>query len=151
MDTLNLDHITVRVVYPHTTSCILIHLNHTHNPLWYAYLKSTIGPFWATWPRSGSANSKLRLRFFPIYFSWISVKMKMASVVPRPGVKQNHMSSTFTTLGVLIFASQKKMHFAGINFHELKKFKIFASINFRELVIFRIFAIINFRGCRLFN
>ena len=47
------------------------------------------------------------------------------------------------TLGVLIFASQKKLYFTGINFRELKKFWFFASINFRELVIFRIFTRIN--------
>ena len=91
------------------------------------FLKSTIGPFWATCRRSGSANAKLRLRFFPMYFSWISVKMKMASVVPRPGVKPNHMSSTFTTLGVLIFA--------GIYFRESQKnciSRVLISTNWRN-------------------
>ena len=61
---------------------------------------------------------------------------------------------TITTLGVLLFAvfiyaSQKKLYFAGINFRKLKKFWFFASISFRELVIFLIFARIDFRGCRL--
>ena len=34
----------------------------------------------------------------------------------------SHMFRWMNTLGVLIFASQKKLYFTGINFRELKKF-----------------------------
>ena len=59
-----------------------------------AYHKTFLGPHWR--PFLGQ-QMQIKQRFFPMYFSWICLKMKMASVVPRPRIKSDSTSSTFTT------------------------------------------------------
>ena len=107
MDTyLNLKHLSVDVVYSHTISCVLMHyLNHTHSPLWYAYFSWSliIGPFWAPCRRPFLGQQRQSKDYDPFrcIFSWICLKMKMASVVPCTSIKPNCISSTFITFRMI--------------------------------------------------
>ena len=49
----------------------------------------------------------------------------------------SHMFRWMNTLGVLIFASQKKLYFTGINFRELKKFDFLRVLIFANWSYFK--------------
>ena len=91
----------------HYTSCFslqdFLHFDALSEP----HIQSTLVCLLSLKPTIGSFRAPCRRPFLGQKMqnkdcdSWICLKMKMASVLPRPGINPNYMSSTFTTLRMI--------------------------------------------------